>query len=75
MDAVCVGKGGVSETKEEVKTNLTESSLLMVRSMMIGLSSLEFFGENKTELFANDLVLEDKGTKRKFAFTLTAKEI
>lgn len=59
----------------EVKHNLTESSLLMVRSMMIGLSALEFFQEGKSELFANDLVIEDAPTGRKFSFSLTAKEI
>lgn len=59
----------------EVKHNLTESSILMVRSMMIGLSALEFFQEGKSELFANDLVIEDAPTGRKFSFSLTAKEI
>lgn len=71
------GKGGVSVKEEEVKVahNLTETSLLMVRSMMIGLSTLEFFQEGKKELFANDLVIADEKTGRKFSYTLTAKEI
>jgi len=76
LEANLEGKSTTS-VKEvvEVKHNLTESSLLMVRSMMIGLSALEFFQEGKSELFANDLVIEDAPTGRKFSFSLTAKEI
>jgi len=76
MSAGLHGKSTVSvKEKIEVSHNLTESSLLMVRSMMIGLSALEFFQEGKSELFANDLVIEDEKTGRKFSYTLTAKEI
>lgn len=76
LEANLEGKSTTS-VKEvvEVKHNLTESSILMVRSMMIGLSALEFFQEGKSELFANDLVIEDAPTGRKFSFSLTAKEI
>lgn len=76
MSAGLHGKSSVSvKEKIEVKHNLTEASLLMVRSMMIGLSALEFFQEDKSVLFANDLVIEDEKTGRKFSYTLTAKEI
>ena len=76
LEANLEGKSTTS-VKEVIKVrhNLTESSLLMVRSMMIGLSALEFFQEGKSELFANDLVIEDAPTGRKFSFSLTAKEI
>lgn len=74
MSADLHGKGGLSEIQKETH-NLSEASLLMVRAMMIGVSAKEFFQENKSELRADELIIVDESTGRKFVFTLTAKEL
>jgi hypothetical protein len=74
MSAVLTGKGGISEASAP-NNNLTEESSMVVKQMMSMVLGTEFFRENKTDIFANDIVIEDSSTKRRFAFTLTAKEI
>ena len=76
MEGIAYGKGGVKhEEKVATNHNLTDNSLLVIRAMMIGVSAEEFFKNEKSELFANDLVIEDESTGRKFSYSLTAKEI
>jgi len=74
MSAVASGEGSLSEVKK-ANNNLTEESAMVVKQMMSMVLGTEFFKENKTDIFANDIVIEDSSTKRRFSFTLTAKEI
>ena len=71
MGGAMHGTGALSETKR----TLTDTSLLMIRSMIMGVAGIEFFKEGKKSIEAKDLVVEDESTKRKFSFTITAKEI
>ena len=67
------GVGAIKEVKQT--HNLTEISLLVIKSMMTAVSGVEFFKEEKASIFAENLVIEDEITKRKFSFNITAKEI
>lgn len=74
MESNLYGVGGMSvgETKNH---NLEDSSIVVVRAMMVGVSAVEFFEKNKSFIHANELVIVDETTGRKFAFTLSAKEL
>lgn len=74
MNAGLHGAGGLTEQKAP-NNNLTEESALLVKQMMSMILGIEFFRENKEVLFAKDIVIEDSSSKRKFIFTLDAKEI
>ncbi len=70
------GKGSLNAHTEQVhNNNLTEQSAVFVKQMMSMVLGVEFFQENKKDIFANEVVIEDSTTGRKFSFTLTAKEI
>lgn len=55
--------------------NLTEHSASFIKQMMSMVLGVEFFQEKKSEIFANEVFIEDSTSGRKFSFTLTAKEI
>jgi len=67
------GKGSMNA--RSANNNLTEQSALFVKQMMSMVLGVEFFQANKTEIYANEVVIEDSSSGRKFSFTLTAKEI
>lgn len=58
-----------------LNNNLSEPSASFLKQMMSMIIGVEFFQEGKTEIFANEVVIEDSKTGRRFSFTLTAKEI
>lgn len=68
------GVGGIKEA-EKPNNNLSEESAMVVKQMMSMVLGTEFFRDNKTEVFARDIVIEDSSSNRKFSFTLTAKEL
>lgn len=72
MQAQANGYGGI---KEVLNNNLEDSSAFVIKQMMTMVLGTEFFKENKKEIYARDVVIEDKETKRKFSFTVTAQEI
>lgn len=74
MSATASGEGSLCEVKIE-NNNLTEQSAMVVKQMMSIVLGTEFFKEEKEHIFANDIVIEDSSTGRRFSFTLTAKEI
>jgi len=73
IDGHAYGKGSMSE--KTFNNNLTQQSAMFVKQMMSMVLGVEFFQEKKTEIFANEVVIEDSSSGRKFSFTLTAKEI
>jgi hypothetical protein len=74
MTASMHGVGGVSEAKES-NNNLSDTSAAVVKQMMSMVLGVEFFQENKKEVFARDVVIHDTASNRKFSFTLTAQEL
>ena len=74
MSATANGVGGLNEAKVS-NNNLSQQSAAFVKQMMSMVLGVEFFQENKKEIFANEVVIEDSSSGRKFSFTLTAKEI
>lgn len=74
MSSVLTGKGGLNESPKP-NNNISEESAMVVKQMMSMVLGTEFFRDGKSEIFANDIVIEDSSTGRKFSFTLTAKEI
>lgn len=74
LSANLAGIGGLSEAPKP-NNNLTEESAMVVRQMMSMVLGTEFFREKKTDVFANDIIIEDSSSGRKFSFTLTAKEL
>ena len=48
---------------------------MVVKQMMTMVLGTEFFRDGKPEVFANDIIIEDSSSHRKFSFTLTAKEV
>lgn len=68
------GVGGLSEQKAP-NNNLSEESAMVVKQMMTMVLGTEFFRDGKTEVFANDVVIQDSTSGRQFSFTITAKEI
>jgi hypothetical protein len=75
MEGVATGNGKLEHSEISSNHNLSDNSLLVVRAMMIGVSAEEFFKNNKAELFAENLTIEDAPTGRKFIYSITAKEI
>lgn len=73
LSAVASGVGGLSEVKKN--NNITEESAMVLKQMMSMVLAKEFFGENKTSIFANGIRIRDDSTGRMFEFTLTAKEV
>ena len=73
MGGTMHGQGAMNETRQT--HNLTEISLTVIKSMMTAVTGVEFFREGKDSIFAEDLVIEDEITKRKFQYNITAKEI
>ncbi len=73
IDGHAYGRGSLNAHTSN--NNLTEQSAVFVKQMMSMVLGVEFFQENKSEIFANEVVIEDSKTGRKFSFTLTAKEI
>lgn len=73
MEGHAYGQGSMGETIHN--NNLTEQSAVFVKQMMSMVLGVEFFQEKKSEIFANEVVIEDSSSGRKFSFTLTAKEI
>ena len=74
MNAQMQGVGGVSEAPKP-NNNLSEESAMVVKQMMTMVLGTEFFRDGKLEVFANDIIIEDSSSHRKFSFTLTAKEV
>lgn len=68
------GVGGLNVT-EEPNHNLSDNSVVIMRSAMTAIIAVEFFSENKSKLFAKNIKVEDSDTGRKFEFTITANEI
>lgn len=68
------GFGGLNEAPKP-NNNLSEESAMVVKQMMSMVLGTEFFRDGKTEVFANEIVIEDSSTGRRFSFTLTAKEL
>lgn len=73
MEGHAYGQSSMGEKTHN--NNLTETSAGFVKQMMSMVLGVEFFQEKKSEIFANDVVIEDSSSGRKFSFTLTAKEI
>jgi len=74
MQSKLHGEGGISEAKI-ANNNLSDNSAALVKQMMSMVLGVEFFTENKQNIYANNIVIEDTSSGRKFEFTLTAKEI
>lgn len=74
IDGHAYGKSSMSDHVAH-NNNLTEQSAVFVKQMMSMILGVEFFQENKSEIFANEVVIEDSKSGRKFSFTLTAKEL
>ena len=74
ITATASGIGGIQEAPKP-NNNLSEESAMVVKQMMSMVLGTEFFRDGKTNIFANDIVIEDSSTGRKFSFTLTAQEI
>jgi len=74
IDGHAYGRGSMNAHTEH-NNNLTEQSAVFIKQMMSMVLGVEFFQENKSEIFANEVVIEDSTSGRKFSFTLTAKEI
>lgn len=68
------GVGGLKEDKKP-NNNLSEESAMVIKQMMTMVLGTEFFRDGKPEVFANDIIIEDSNSHRKFSFTLTAKEV
>lgn len=68
------GVGGVSEV-QKTNTNLSDPSLMLIKSTMFAVLAAEFFKEAKSHIFLNNAIMEDTDTKRKFSFTITAQEL
>jgi len=76
MEATVVGKGGISEKKEEVKNNnLSTGSVTILKHTFFALAALEFFKNGRDHLYAEDIRVKDAQTGREFSFSLTAKEV
>lgn len=73
LEANLKGVGGLNES-DEPEHNLSEAGMLMVRSMVIGVTAKEFFEGGKKEVYARELVIVDEPTGRKFIFNVEAKE-
>lgn len=74
MSANLKGLGGITD-KEEIQHNLSEPSMLFVKTMLIGIAGTEFFKEGKKEMFARNMVIIDETTRRKFVFNLEGEEV
>ena len=75
MNSTLYGKGSLSEEKIVINNNFSEMSAHIIRNACIALAAIEFFQNNKKELFAKDLRVKDEPTGREFSFTITAKEL
>lgn len=74
MTAKASGTGGIKEAPKP-NNNLSEESAMVVKQMMSMVLGTEFFRDGKSNIFANDIVIEDSSSGRRFSFTLTAQEI
>lgn len=75
LEASLKGVGGLNESEKTPDHNLSKEGLLMVQSMVIGVSAKEFFENGKKEIHARELVIVDEPTGRKFVFNVEAKEV
>ncbi len=74
IDGHAYGNGSLN-ARSGHNNNLTEQSAVFIKQMMSMVLGVEFFQENKESIFANEVVIEDSTSGRKFSFTLTAKEL
>lgn len=74
LEGHAYGKSAFGETPE-LNNNLTDPSAMFLKQMMSMILGVEFFQEQKTEIYAKNVVIEDSSSKRRFSFTLTAKEL
>lgn len=72
MGAGLAGKGAMNAFIAD--HNLSTESMAMLRALLPGIASIEFFRDNQTEIYLNDQVVIDQPTGRRFVFTLTGKE-
>lgn len=72
MGAGLSGKGAMNAFIAD--HNLSTESMAMLRALLPGIASIEFFRDEKTEIHLNDQVVIDQPTGRRFVFTLTGKE-
>ncbi len=67
------GKGSMNAHASN--NNLSETSALILKNTLFALASHEFFGNEKSEIYANDVRVKDIRTGKEFSFNLTGKEI
>ena len=55
--------------------NLSEVTALLLQKIMCAIIAAEVFTNKKSEVFANDVIIEDEATHRKFKYTINVKEL
>lgn len=68
------GHGAMNEVPV-VNNNLSDTSAAFLKQMASMIIGVEFFKEEKTELYAKDIVIADTNSGRSFSLTLTVKEL
>jgi len=73
--SIGAGLAGAGELNAVVADhNLSIESMTMLRALLTGIASIEFFRDKKSDIYLNDQKVIDEPTGRTFLFTLTGKE-